>query len=215
MPGRKLTTRYRLFYFMDISEKNIEDLIYENLTPDNVHLLAERGLPFDEMNCFERQVNLGPYGILDLIGLNYYRSGKEKILEVFIIEIKKGEINIETYIQAIRYCKGIQVLLSKTCLTLKFNQILIGTSIKKNDFIYLTDINEDVSFYIMKLSLEKGIYFNRENGYRISNSDFNLNPTLSDKFITYLKSQVEDNVLEDINARAYFKKHSNINEKEN
>lgn len=199
---------------MNILEKEIEDLIYDTIMEGNSILLAERGLPFDEMEIFGRQVNLGKYGILDLVGLSFYRGNKNSEVDVYVIEIKRGEINVATYLQAIRYCKALSLLFKKTSLTPIFHQILIGTSVNKDDFIYLPDINDSVRIYTMKVSLEKGVTFFNECGYQYSNYDFNVNDDVLRVFKNYIKDQIADSVNEKREVKDFFNQLE-INAEEN
>lgn len=200
---------------MNILEKEIEDLIYENLINDQSYLLTERGLPFDEMETFGRQINLGKYGILDLVGLNFNRDNRNNEVDVFVIEIKKGEINMNTYLQSIRYCKGLSLLFEKSCMIPIFHQILIGTSINtSDDFIFLPDINDRVRLFTMKISLDKGIVFANEKGYKYSQYDFDLNKSVLERFKSFIRKQIEYNIEEKIAIKEFFNTLE-LNEKEN
>ena len=153
---------------MNILESEIEDLISENLkTPEGKNLLYNRGLRFvDIYDKFYRQIKLGNYGRLDLAGLRYNHS--DRSYNVSVIEIKKDEININTMLQAIRYCRGIYSMFSKYEVEINFQIFLIGKSICNNDFCYIPDFIHNVSLYTYKIDLQKGLLFNNEYGYKLT-----------------------------------------------
>lgn len=83
---------------MKFLERNLEDIIFET---DNKKLL-ERGLPIFGKKF--RQVNLGSYGIADLV---CFERNKDQIT-ITVIELKKDCVNLDTLIQALRYVEGIK-----------------------------------------------------------------------------------------------------------
>lgn len=195
MPGR-FSTRFRLFYFIDFTEKQIEDLISENLRSEKGRdLLCKRGLHFIRgLDVFYRQLNLGDYGILDLVGLTY--EPPSKTLRVVVIELKKGEININTLLQAIRYCKGLQEVVSKysMAINVKFSIVLIGKTICTTDFCYMCDFIENLRCFTVELNLETGIYFNRERNYRIVDAKININESVVSSMYNMIKNHIREHV---------------------
>lgn len=185
---------------MEFSEKKIEDLIINSIHSGNIIKLHVRGLyGLTNYDKFFRQLDLGDYGRLDLVGLKYNRYRQEvgcvKSFDVCVIEIKKGEINYNSYIQAIRYCKGISVMLDKIKMTANFEIILIGTSVCTSDFIYLPDFVENLKIYTVNLDLEKGITFKNEYGYEQSNAKNIKIPTeIYIDVQEYIYSQIKDYV---------------------
>lgn len=164
---------------MDFTEKNIEDLIYENLKKGKLDVLAKRGIEkIKNYSFFSRQVDLGEYGRLDLVGINYlhqpFLSGQYKSLQIAVFEIKKGQINKDTLFQAIRYCKGIEQYLLLYELKATFEIFLIGMSVASDDFCYATDFIDNLNIYTVKLDLEQGIKFKEERGYRLNESKFKI-----------------------------------------
>lgn len=163
---------------MEFSEKKIEDLIYNAIKSGNIEQLGSRGMyGVGRYKFFCRQLFLGEYGRLDLVGLNYrhghgYFEPENKVLEVGLFEIKKGEIDYKAFIQAVRYCKAIHHYCDPFSITTNFKIYLIGTSVSKDDFCYISDILDGVEIYSVVLDLEKGIRFNREMGYTLSNPNF-------------------------------------------
>lgn len=93
---------------MNFLEKDLEDIIYENAnTESGKDFLANRGLEL-RGHTF-RQVNLGEYGIADLINISTdgCKAKNSRILIINIIELKNGVIDGKTLAQAMRYYKAI------------------------------------------------------------------------------------------------------------
>jgi hypothetical protein len=156
---------------MNILESEIEDLISENLkTIEGKNLLYRRGLHFvDIYDKFYRQVKLGNYGRLDLAGVRY--DYIDRSYNVSVIEIKKDEINTQTMLQAIRYCKGIESMFSKYQVEINFQIFLIGKSVCKNDFCYIPDFIHNVNLYTYKIDLQNGLSFNAQHGYKLTSEN--------------------------------------------
>jgi hypothetical protein len=177
---------------MDFLEKNLEDIIFET---DN-DLLHDRGLfVFGKK---KRQVNLGNYGIADIVSLShgYDPIGnpnlrKHPMVSFGVIELKKDKIDIGTFLQALRYCKAIETYVEMREIyksaQLNFSITLIGKTLDKSSgFIYLTDfLSQDKSIFsdFPYLTLDiytysyafDGIKFTREHDYSLIGHGFNLN----------------------------------------
>lgn len=131
---------------MNFLEKDLEDIIYENLE-SNPLSLQERGL--DTINetgvrWIKRQLHIGNYGITDIVT---FTSGKNPIngnIQYFInvFELKKDIIDSKTFLQAAKYSSGIEDYLdeyrnlSDSDFPIYFNIILIGSKINLDDIIY-------------------------------------------------------------------------------
>jgi hypothetical protein len=170
---------------MNFLEKDLEQIIYE--APKEQ--LRERGLPI--VGTTLRQVRIGNYGVADLITIQKpdfipYESGfhfHDSHCLVTIYELKQDKIGISTFLQAIRYAKGISswYYQSKFCLTdihLKFKIVLIGKSIDVNsDFVYLTDLLEDrdgnnlLEYYTYEYKFD-GMYFTKRDGFKLIQEGF-------------------------------------------
>ena len=182
---------------MDFSEKNIEDLIYENLNAVGIQLLYERG--FEDLTnyeIFERQVELGSYGRLDLVGFNYFPLDNEikifrKVIKVGIIEIKKGEININTFIQASRYATGIKHYFGLKKINVDICIHLVGTSIDLNELYYL--LSPQLTAHVMTLDLINGIRFTEYEDNRVlTNPNFNIRESVKKNISSFLKERISD-----------------------
>jgi len=133
---------------MSISEKELEDYIFDDLTCEGNNLL-NRGLRlnFNSLlevhtpNIFnarwERQVNLDPYGIADIIGFYRY-CGR---IHVEILELKIREIKLEDFEQICRYRRAVERLVENTFpgrkLPIEYHLTLVGTSY---DRFYLSNL---------------------------------------------------------------------------
>lgn len=186
---------------MNVLEKEIEDLIYDSLKQGKSKILVDRGLrPICWFDTFKRQLDLGDYGRLDLVGFRYEHidvDGDKKVLNIGVFEIKKGEVNNDTYIQAIRYCKGLQHYIGDKypCLTLTFKIILIGTSVSKSDFVYLTDFTPNLSIYTTRIDLEKGVTFKLEQAYYNTKSrPIKGDEVFESEFKKYVKKKIYEHV---------------------
>ena len=124
--------------------------------------LQERGLHIDGHKL--RQTNLGGYGISDILFLNHLYDDRYR---VYVMELKKGEIGIDTFFQAIKYAKGIMNWCSiyRRDINIDVHIVLIGSSIQKDTgFVYLADLFPSVSLYTFKIEYN-GIKFNPHHGY--------------------------------------------------
>lgn len=159
---------------MRFLEKNLEDIIFE--TPN--HLLNARGLHIHGVK--KRQVHIGNYGVADLIvfdkGYLDVSEGelKHENSSITIYELKQGEINIDTLLQAIRYAKGIERYFMKyRHIEYDIKITLIGNSISKNSpFLYMADImSKFLDFYTYTYDFD-GIRFKRIYNYRLIEEGF-------------------------------------------
>jgi hypothetical protein len=176
---------------MKFLEKTLEDIIYD--TPADE--IFKRGLTV-QGKCY-RQLKIGNYGIADLIyvrkdyEIDYVKDlYRNPSLVINVIELKKNKININTFLQALGYCKGISRYLKLRGFTrFCFEITLIGQTIDESDsFCYLTDLIapsydlhyrlEEFHDSIMNLSFFTynyqfdGIRFNKINGYKLTDEGF-------------------------------------------
>lgn len=178
---------------MNFLEKDLEQIIYEA----DKELLAEKGLRVN--GKLLRQVRIGNYGIADLVSIqrpyqHTFFGYQEKGL-ITIYELKKENISVSAFLQAIGYAKGIMRWMEQhpkkiKCLNIEnydINIVLIGKNIdKSSEFIFLNDLL-DVSHIgnspiIHKpfLSVEmftyeydiNGIYLKQHKGYKKINEGF-------------------------------------------
>jgi len=144
---------------MDILEKEIEDLIWDSLTDEGSNELYLRGFP--KSDYYLRQFDLGSYGIADLIGVTISAS---HFISINIYELKRGEVNIKTLLQAARYEKGIRSFIIQNFNILpekiSFHLYLIGKRIDtSSDFCYLIDVFDNLTILTISLDIVNGLKF--------------------------------------------------------
>lgn len=168
---------------MDFLEKDLEDIIWENLqTIQGIGELESRGLQVDLNKTFYRQYNFGAYGVCDLIAFKLEQSYECKynyVAHIDIYELKKDCISAATFLQINRYAKACVQLINQYNLKLKrkyitpsFNLILVGNKVElSNDFVYLSDVFDNVKIVTYKIKID-GLKFKQENGYTPKNCGF-------------------------------------------
>lgn len=141
---------------MEFLEKDLEEIIFNA----DKKKLAEKGLNIS--GKLFRQFKIGNYGIADL--LCYQRPFIDRDLPsipllvkgtINIIELKKDSISVSSFLQALRYAKGVKSFLEKReCEHLyDIKIILIGKRLDlESSFIYLTDFLSRRSGYVSEYS---------------------------------------------------------------
>lgn len=170
---------------MKFLEKDLEDIIWES---DNKKLI-KKGLFIEGVK--KRQLRIGNYGIADLVTikkeyrLDEYDCKLYPVLNITVWELKKEKIGISAFLQAVRYCKGIQTYLlsHRENIQFKLNIGLVAKDVDFNsDFIFLTDLidvsNPDLLFKVNRLNAYSfkfdidGIKFENHKGYNLTNKGF-------------------------------------------
>ena len=118
-------------------EKDLEDIIFES----DRDKLSKRGLHI--CGKMYRQVRIGNYGVADLISVNKIpthavtgvRAEFASNLDITIYELKMDRIDIDAFLQAVKYAKGISRYFEKHRKNLKaqFRIVLIGSEISKDE----------------------------------------------------------------------------------
>lgn len=168
---------------MKFLEKDLEEIIFET-HQSNSNLLLDKGL-ITTGKMF-RQLRIGSYGVADLVTFrrepSYFHD--DNCLKIKVYELKKDKAGISAFLQAVRYCKGIQEYINnyrKKDINLSFEIVLCAKQIDTySDFIYLTDFL-DSSWFNYKLHLScfsfkydiNGVKFTQEINYKLSNNGFN------------------------------------------
>lgn len=190
---------------MDFIERDLEDIVFNT----DVNLLSERGLPLLFNAHSYRQLQIGNYGVADIVQFKLekdpYLDGNEykfrDIVSLKIIELKKDEINVFTFLQTLKYAKGLENYYNdrqkkrrfgNRC-QLKISIALVGKKINtKDDFIYLPNFlyhdDFELDLYTYKYDFD-GISFKHEYGYDLVNNG--LKERLS--FGKYIKTKEECN----------------------
>lgn len=153
-----------------ISEEELEDYLFTR---------AENHNPMDiEGKCF-RQVNLTGYGIMDLVYVSFEPNiySKNPEVQINIVELKKGVIDLAALGQLCRYKIGLERCLSQITeqinaesegkfeLTYTVEGTLIGSNYASGDIPYVIDTIDWLSCYHYALDLEKGITLEHSEGW--------------------------------------------------
>lgn len=156
---------------MEFLEKDLEDVIYEAYTSGKQNFLQERGLSCFSHDYIIRQLNLGDYGIADLIAIDFIPYLEEKGKSFFIVtiyELKKDAINMATFSQIIKYGKAITSFLRSQGMyegwILKY--VIVGRSISQNsdNLCFMSDIFRTIKTYTYDYSFD-GIRFKPTKDY--------------------------------------------------
>ena len=162
---------------MDFLEKDLEQIIFD---ADYVTLF-DRGLYLSGTK--KRQLNIGNYGIADIVYFHRSREPMGNYLVVTIVELKQKQINVGTFLQAIRYAKGIDRYLAKRKFSfyVKFEIVLIGRTVDtSSSFPYIFDFFRNdlnygdatrVSGYTYDYDID-GISFTEVQDYELTNEGF-------------------------------------------
>jgi hypothetical protein len=191
---------------MDFIERDLEDIIFNT----NVNDLYERGLGLLFEAHTYRQLKIGNYGIADIVQFQLekepWHNGERWFLNntvrVKIIELKKNEINIDAFLQSLRYAKGIKNFYDKRMEKSKFNCelkisiVLIGKTVNtKDDFCYLSDFLNDDDFeldmYTYSYNFD-GISFDLRKGYNLVNKGLDEKMTFSRYKKSHSYYEIED-----------------------
>ncbi|MNQ74858.1 hypothetical protein D3C85_896270 [compost metagenome] len=131
---------------MNFLEKDLEEIIFGA----DRQALDQKGLSIE--GKIARQVKLGKYGILDLISVRRHHEYMSDSCFIFTIyELKKDNIGIAAFLQALGYARAVQVYIKERKPKMLFNIeiVLIGRKIDTlGSFCYLPElINHDLSNY--------------------------------------------------------------------
>jgi len=123
------------------------------------------------------QVNLGNYGIADiiLVDFNPILNLPNRVTEVIftVIELKKGEINLSAIAQISRYKQGVYNYFERdNRFTTTINGILIGDSIDY-DSCFVIDSTKWLNYIKYNISIDKGISFDEScYDWKIKNNNY-------------------------------------------
>ena len=154
---------------MNILEKDIEDLIFEaSQSQKGREILLNRGLNI--CTPLKRQVNLGSYGIADLIDV----IPDNTAISYNVIELKKVSLSIEDILQLSRYITGMnRFLRENTPDFANYHNVrgtLIGPDLKgTKDIGYLINQLYGIHVLTYNYDLEKGLKFTHLHGFHKSN----------------------------------------------
>lgn len=127
---------------MQLHEREIEDFIYDDLIDTDGQRCYQRGMLMT-VNSFKksgqlynkpkwfRQVNLGVYGILDIVGVYRFKG----CVFVELIELKAVPIEPAHFEQVLRYKEGIKRF-TRASLRINVECYLVGPSMKEGHYIH-------------------------------------------------------------------------------
>lgn len=165
---------------MEFLEKDLEQIIFEA----DRDLLKKHGLNIQ--GKIFRQLKIGNYGIADLVTIKKPKYCEiiesHNPIEITIYELKKENIGISTFLQALRYAKGISSYFDSKYefdSSPIFKIVCIGKEIDlKSSYIYLSDFflgNDDEKFFVENYTYKygvDGIKFELHKNYRLIKEGF-------------------------------------------
>ena len=175
------------------SEKELEDYIFNSATNNLYNPITGEGI-----DSIYRQVDLGSYGIADLLTFSY----EPGYLEVTVIELKKEIIDIKTMAQLSRYHKALRKYFDGNYPTKPVSIRLIAVSTQINqgdDSVWLNDYlsdHSDFSAFLCDFDLNDGVSFSQTKGWYKKNEEFTkLHDSVGkleiDSFSKYCEAAVE------------------------
>jgi len=101
------------------------------------------------------QVNLGAYGIADIVKIVVY---PDNLIDVTIVELKNNPIKLCDITQLARYMRGVDVLGSFGKYKINVKGQLLGLQAKeKDDFVFLLDYMPKIQIYEFSIDIVSGI----------------------------------------------------------
>jgi len=146
---------------MKFFEKDLESLIFDDYMGCQAKGLSIKSERFIN-GCRLRQLNLGPFGVADLVNITY-DPAKHRV-QAQIIECKRGRIDASTYLQAKRYEIGLGFWLSSLHdfnihVIADIETVLIGDSFSADGPVGLVaGLDHSTSMFLFKYGLD-GIVF--------------------------------------------------------
>lgn len=147
-----------------ISEKKLEDYIYEYLSCEKDGFGVSEHLSCHPDSLVIRQFNLGSYGIIDILVVDYCY---DNYVNITIYELKKDSINKKAFMQLLRYKSGI-IDTYHNKYDFKINKvacILIGGSISSEGSFSLIPRSVGVEMYTYDIDIDDGLSLIDCNGY--------------------------------------------------
>jgi hypothetical protein len=162
---------------MDFFEKDLEDIICDALkTKEGQESLYDRGLEFTYSSGhlkFKRQLNLGAYGTCDIIISSKDDTDihpdfiMQDSLTIEVMELKKGELDVNALTQVMRYVRGVERYMKKHHPKMRYNVIptLVGKSIDLRDWVYMIEKVEGLRVFTYEYRMD-GIRFVEQSDYQ-------------------------------------------------
>lgn len=143
---------------IEIRESKLEDIIFNHLSSKKINKNIQEHFKAEDAFIVKRQLNLGMYGIPDIIVFN--SPDVSGILSIKIIELKKGVIDKNTIMQALKYKIGFEKYFKDSDMyRLDISIHLIGNRIS-NDKTFKILASEIGEIYIKTYDMdtEKGLF---------------------------------------------------------
>lgn len=203
-----------------LSERQLEDMLFEALVKGEYNMLLNKGLHIDPTQKWYRQVNLANYGVADIVGFSVYPAEKNRrSITVKIIELKAVGFESRNLGQINRYATGIYRYLESIGTDYEKADIYIEkTLIVKKDSLsqdskYCLNFLENIEVFEFSFDLVNGVYFNRISSDWIMQHENNINfnnshlPRIK-KELTYLMkknfSELRNSELKNENYKSLF-----------
>ena len=148
------------------SEKELEDYIFDYMGQYKYSPITGENVSF----C-ERQVKLGPYGVIDILATDISSSDKDEFeykVTYTVLELKKQILNTKSVSQISRYILGLSNHLCDSNLEYEWEICgeLIAIEIDHQcDTGFLIDIANGVNSYLVEFDLDNGISFKHKLGW--------------------------------------------------
>lgn len=149
---------------MDFLEKDLEDIIFYADKGELVNRGLFVGSATDVPTHYFRQVKLGNYGVCDLLSISLYGD----VYSVTIYELKRKDVNKDTFFQILRYARGVQHLAKLKNKSVEIDMCMIGRKVDLSDFVYLPNIFDNVYIFTYNYDYD-GISFRNEIDYFLKN----------------------------------------------
>jgi hypothetical protein len=168
---------------MEITEKDLEDLIFDDLLDGGYELVNRNFNPFlvqmslPNRVLWARQVQLPGYGVADIIGYSRFMG----VLHVDIYELKNQPLKSQDFEQVLRYKTAVREALDnmKRRFEYNINCSLVGPSIESGHFIHNFS---NVKLFTFTYSL-RGIEFEwHSTGWRNGKGNLKLTDIATHKF---------------------------------
>lgn len=152
---------------MDILEKELEDMLFKVIEDQDFESLETRGLHLDPQMHYYRQVNLAKGGIADIVGIRKIDTPSLLTVFVTVIELKRHNVNIDTFVQANNYLNYIEQMIRDYIpsapeykeLNIVSNIVLIGDSVHQNILALSYTFASKITAYEYSMCLIDGISF--------------------------------------------------------
>lgn len=152
---------------MDITEKDLEDLMFDDLSANHGRKLEQRGFKtqlrqIPEGKKWLRQVQLKDYGVADIIGFARHKGR----MIVDVIELKNKPLALPDYEQVFRYKKAVDEILFNTFKGHFYHDVkcfLVGPGIDSGHYLHNELYNLDV--HTFKFSVDGFIFERHGTGW--------------------------------------------------